>query len=117
MRRLASAHHAGLYRALNEEEQAANAALANLPLQPYKELRTPRADLAASAAGTGVSEGVAPDVTSVACECSDSEAHPASASAGRECGICLEDFENEQLLRVLPCGHYFHPICAVAPNA
>lgn len=27
------------------------------------------------------------------------------------CGICLEDFETDEVLRVLPCHHMFHCIC------
>lgn len=78
-----------LYRQLYEEEEAASHALANLPLVPYSELRTPRAPEATAAAD------------------------PPSADPGpaRECGICLDDFADDQVLRLLPCHHYFHPQC------
>ena len=33
-------------------------------------------------------------------------------SHGKEaCAICVEDFQDEDTVRVLPCNHYFHPEC------
>ena len=43
---------------------------------------------------------------------SDAPAAAAAAVAGQqECPVCMDDFENGQEVRVLPCSHRFHPEC------
>eukprot|EP01105_Mastigella_eilhardi_P014739 TRINITY_DN3356_c0_g1_i1.p1 TRINITY_DN3356_c0_g1~~TRINITY_DN3356_c0_g1_i1.p1 ORF type:complete len:395 (-),score=98.61 TRINITY_DN3356_c0_g1_i1:75-1259(-) len=32
-------------------------------------------------------------------------------AADATCAICLGDYENEELIRMLPCGHHFHASC------
>lgn len=29
----------------------------------------------------------------------------------RDCSICYDGFQTNQTLSLLPCGHYYHPIC------
>jgi len=33
------------------------------------------------------------------------------ASGNAECCLCLEEFNEEDMVRVLPCGHFFHEAC------
>ena len=57
------------------------------------------------------------DATSISSACIAAESH-AGAGAGAagvheeaNCSICLDDFEEGQRQRVLPCGHVFHAPC------
>jgi Ring finger domain len=36
---------------------------------------------------------------------------PAEPAENLGCSICTDDFERGQDVRVLPCGHQFHPAC------
>ncbi|KAF5092427.1 hypothetical protein D0Z00_004595 [Geotrichum galactomycetum] len=44
---------------------------------------------------------------------SNNHHHPAFPSEGAldMCAICIEDFEESNIVRLLPCGHIFHPEC------
>lgn len=37
--------------------------------------------------------------------------HPACEGALEMCAICIEDFEESNIVRLLQCGHIFHPEC------
>lgn len=34
-----------------------------------------------------------------------------TATPVKECQVCLSEFENNELLRILPCFHEFHAAC------
>jgi len=34
-----------------------------------------------------------------------------AGSSGDSCGICISDYEDEDVLRILNCGHKFHVEC------
>mmetsp|Transcript_122598 Transcript_122598/g.261636 ORF Transcript_122598/g.261636 Transcript_122598/m.261636 type:complete len:327 (-) Transcript_122598:28-1008(-) len=40
------------------------------------------------------------------------DAAPAAPSPSTLCAVCLEDFQKEDIVSQLPCGHIFHPTCA-----
>ncbi|KAF2198511.1 hypothetical protein GQ43DRAFT_378447 [Delitschia confertaspora ATCC 74209] len=66
-----------------------------VPANPLQEIRTDQS-------------GIAPAQPVVAAA---TDAQGASSAAGLGCSICTDDFEKGQDIRVLPCGHKFHPEC------
>jgi len=94
------------YATLREDAQVIIATLSSLPLLPYSQLQTPRdhehEHESANAEGGAELSGA---------ELSGAEL--SAQSSRQECGICLEPFADEQLLRVLPCRHFFCDACIV----
>lgn len=39
------------------------------------------------------------------------QAHRESSGGKETCAICVDEFEDKDMTRVLPCGHYFHTPC------
>lgn len=37
-----------------------------------------------------------------------------SSGRGAACTVCLVDFDDGEQLRVLPCGHHYHPPCILS---
>ena len=108
------------YETLQEDAEVVVATLAMLPLISYRELRE-ECD-AGQRSGAAASREGAEHADATAAESADGSSWGGSAhldawffpdadSLAQECGICLERFKDDQLLRVLPCHHFFCAEC------
>ncbi len=104
------------YETLREDASVVVATLALLPLVPYREVRlgscgsnsTTNAEeskCAATADAVSGSSG-SDDAARLG-----SHSPPDADSIAQECGICLERFTDDRVLRVLPCRHFFCAEC------
>ena len=108
------------YETLQEDAEVVVATLAMLPLISYRELRE-ECD-SGQRSGAAASREGAEHADATAAESADGSSWGGSAhldawffpdadSLAQECGICLERFKDDQLLRVLPCRHFFCAEC------